>query len=314
VLLLTATDTGNTPVTHLLPAARYTRIHWFVEYGRRHGQLEALPPYDVVFNAIGDQDETELTADTVAAFLETCDRPVFNPPERIARTCRHMAPALFAGIDGLIVPKVARITAAEFAEHGLANLAEREGLEAPLLLRPLGSHGGQGMALVTDLKTAAAPTRDSYAAAFRDFRSRDSLYRKYRMIFVDRQPYPYHLAIGSHWLLHYERSGTAEHEDRRAEELRFLEHPETVLGDRAMAAIRAVGQRLDLDYAGCDFALLDTGEVLLFEANATMLAHPEDPAGPLARKNPYIERIFAAFQAMLITGKSAALETCQVNP
>jgi hypothetical protein len=69
-----------------------------------------------------------------------------------------------------------------------------------------------------------------------------------------------------------------------------------------MAAIRAVGRRLDLDYAGCDFALLETGEVLLFEANAAMLAHPEDPAGPLAGKNPYVERIFTAFQAMLLAG------------
>ena len=39
--------------------------------------------------------------------------------------------------------------------------------------------------------------------------------------------------------------------------------------------------------------------MLLFEANATMLVHPEAPDGPLAHKNPSIERIFAAFQAML---------------
>jgi hypothetical protein len=56
---------------------------------------------------------------------------------------------------------------------------------------------------------------------------------------------------------------------------------------------------MDLDYAGVDFSLLPDGRVLLFEANATMLAHPEAPDGPLAHKNPFIERVFTAFQAML---------------
>ena len=56
---------------------------------------------------------------------------------------------------------------------------------------------------------------------------------------------------------------------------------------------------MDLDYAGVDFSMLPDGRVLLFEANATMLVHPEDPDGVLAHKNPAIERIFEAFRAML---------------
>jgi tetratricopeptide (TPR) repeat protein len=308
VLILATTDLGNTPDRHLLPADRYTRLTWFVEYAGA-SQMKALPDFDVVFNAIGDADETGPTATNVARFLATCGRPVFNRPEAVARTFRHLAPALFEGIDALAVPKTVRLTAGTVAELGVREAARRAGVAAPLIARPIGSHGGQGVRLVTARTEAGADIeadRDHYATAFHDFRSGDGLYRKYRMIFVDRRPYPYHLAIGPSWMVHYETSGTAQHPERLAEEQRFLEDPEAVLGAAAMAAVRAVGERLDLDFAGMDFARLDDGQVLLFEANATMLAHPEDPDGPLAHKNPYVERILAAFRAML--GRGGAVD------
>ena len=46
--------------------------------------------------------------------------------------------------------------------------------------------------------------------------------------------------------------------------------------------IQHVGQALDLDYGGLDFSILEDGRVLVFETNATMLVHPEDPAGEFA--------------------------------
>ncbi len=60
-----------------------------------------------------------------------------------------------------------------------------------------------------------------------------------------------------------------------------------------------IGAAMGLDYAGVDFTLLSDGRVLLFEANASMLVHPEAPDGPLAHKNLAIERIFEAFRRML---------------
>jgi tetratricopeptide (TPR) repeat protein len=304
VLILATSDLGNTPERHLLPADRYTRLFWFVEYAGEN-QMRALPDYDVVFNAIGDADEAGPTTANVTRFLENCRRPVFNRPEAVARTFRHLAPALFEGIDALVVPNTARLAAAAVAELGVREAARRTGVAAPLIARPIGSHGGTGVRLVTARRESGAEIaadRDHYATAFHDFRSGDGLYRKYRMVFVDRRPYAYHLAIGPSWMVHYETSGTAQHPERLAEERRFLEDPEAVLGAPAMAAVRAVGERLDLDFAGIDFARLDDGRVLLFEANATMLAHLEDPDGPLAHKNPYVERILAAFRAMLARG------------
>jgi glutathione synthase/RimK-type ligase-like ATP-grasp enzyme len=89
------------------------------------------------------------------------------------------------------------------------------------------------------------------------------------------------------------------HPARLAEEMRFLEDPAAALGETAMRAIEGVGAAMGLDYAGVDFTLTPDGRALLFEANATMLVHPETADGPLAHKNPAIERIYAAFREML---------------
>jgi hypothetical protein len=41
-----------------------------------------------------------------------------------------------------------------------------------------------------------------------------------------------------------------------------------------------------------------------------MLVHPEAPDGPLAHKNPYVERILEAFQAMLAAIGAAPPSLC----
>jgi len=286
VLLLSTTESGNVPDRFLIPADRYTRATWYIEYAEA-AQMQALPPYDVVFNAIGDADLAGPTETNVARFLAVCDRPFLNHPDKVRQTRRDRLPDLLRGIEGLVVPSTMRVPAGHAAD-----------MAPPLLLRPVGAHGGEGVTLAMS-RAAERPAGDHYATQFCDYRSPDGLYRKFRMIFIDREPYPYHQAIGADWMVHYGTSGTADVSDRIAEERRFLEDPDGVLGPLASAAIRALGKRLDLDYAGCDFTLLADGRALLFEANATMLVHPEDPAGPLAHKNAQVGRILSAFQAML---------------
>ncbi|MGH6955646.1 MAG: tetratricopeptide repeat protein, partial [Caulobacteraceae bacterium] len=302
VLLISAADRGNVPERHLLPTDRYTRIYWYIEYASRR-QAAALPAYDVVFNAIGDDDEADATAGKVAAFVATCERPIFNRPEAVARTRRHLIPALVGDIAGLVAPTTVRIEAGALAKTGLEAAAREAGVTPPYLVRAIGSHGGDGLTRIATPEAARSfsPSsgRDHYVTAFADFRSADGLYRKYRVIFVDRTPYPYHLAVADTWMVHYQTSGMAARPDRLAEERRFLEDPEAALGHSAMEALGDLARRLDLDFAGADFASLADGRLLLFEANATMLVHPEAPDGPLAHKNPHVERIFAAFRGML---------------
>jgi tetratricopeptide (TPR) repeat protein len=300
VLILSTTESGNTPDRYLIPPALYTRLLWFVEYASA-GQMTGLPPHDVAFNAIGDEDLAGPTAANAGAFADLGAARLLNPPAKIARTRRDRAQALFGHIPGLAIPRTVRVEAVEVAASGVRAAARRSGVSEPFLVRPIGSHGGKGLFLVGGEAPdePLTPAAAYYLTAFEDFRAADGLFRKYRMIFVGRRPLPYHLAISPNWMVHYESAGMDKHPERLAEEMRFLEDPAAALGAEAMAAVTAIGAAMDLDYAGVDFSLLPDGRVLLFEANATMLVHPEAVDGPFAHKNPYIERIYAAFRAKL---------------
>jgi tetratricopeptide (TPR) repeat protein len=303
VLVLTTATDGNVPDTYLLPADRYTRLFWFVEYADP-SQFYRLPAHDVVFNAIGDPDRLGDALDTLLEFQRSCSKRMLNDPRRIVQTARHLTPGLLGDIAGVVVPATVRIGGWNGAQ-GLIEAARQAGIPTPFLARPLGSHGGDGLTLIRqDAAAPATAPSECYLTAFHDFKSADGLYRKYRVIFVDRKPYPYHLGISSDWMVHYETCDMPAHPDRIAEETRFLEAPQTALGAEAMAAVTAIGARIDLDFCGLDFSLLPDGRVLVFEANATMLVHPEPEDGPLAHKNPYIERILRAFQNGLIGKKS----------
>lgn len=299
VLILTTTESGNTPDRHLIPPAAYSRLLWFIEYASER-QMAELPAYDVAFNAIGDEDLAGPTAANAARFASLCKTRLFNPPERIVRARRDRTLDLLACVEGLVTPMTVRLQAEGLA-GGVIAAARHAGIEPPFLLRPIGSHGGKGLQLIEPGAPDAEPppALAYYLTAFRDFRSPDGLYRKYRVIFVGGEPLPYHLAIAESWLIHYEHAGVERHPERLAEEMRFLQDPARAIGAEAMGAVTAIGEAMGLDYAGVDFGLMPDGRVLVFEANATMLAHPEAPGGPLAHKNPAIERIFAAFRAML---------------
>lgn len=63
----------------------------------------------------------------------------------------------------------------------------------------------------------------------------------------------------------------AAHPEYRAEEAEFLENMAGVLGPRAIGALTQIQAAIGLDFAGIDFSLSAAGEILLFEANATMV-------------------------------------------
>jgi hypothetical protein len=297
VLMLAAAGYGNVPIDDLFPPATTTRIKWFVDYARA-GDGASLPPFDLVFNAVGDPDMAGPLPPAVRETVERSGKPLLNHPDRVARTQRDRLPLLLAGIADVEVPAVFRLARTE-----LADPAFQSRLTFPQILRPAGAHGGRGVALIdTPAKLAAADLGGAeawYLTRFRDCRSPDRYFRKYRIIFIDRQPYPYHLAISQHWLVHYFSADMLSPSWKRAEEQRFLEDPERALGRKAMAALCAIGRRLDLDFCGIDFTLAADGSVVVFEANATMLVHLRDAPHLLPYKHVHVPPIFAAFEEML---------------
>ncbi|MDD2877045.1 MAG: tetratricopeptide repeat protein [Acidiphilium sp.] len=304
VLVLTCGAAASVPLEHLLPRPRYAQVQWFIDYAQPD-QDRKLPPHDLIFNAIGDPDLMPPLGEPVRRLLRDTARPVLNHPLRVQRTRRSALPYLLESIPDIVVPAVSRVGDAPQSP-------EREAWQhrhrLPVIVRPAGSHGGENLHRVSTLAEAEARVARhaaAYVTDFIDYRTpTDQLYRKYRAIFVDRVPYPYHLAIGTHWLVHYWTAGMSDVPARRAEEREFLADPAKVIGARAMAALVAIGARLDLDYAGIDFSLLPDGRLLVFEANATMLVHPESEP-MFAYKNPAVAQILSAVEAMLTRRRAA---------
>ncbi|HEY0294727.1 MAG TPA: hypothetical protein VGC69_05255, partial [Bordetella sp.] len=306
LLLCAGRAAGNVPFEVLVPTPDNCRIKYAIDYAEP-AEDAALPSSDLAFNAIGEPDVAVPLAARLHGFAQRYARPLLNAPGRVAATRRDRLPALLDDIAGLQTARCLRLDEApntpREALDALARRLDEAGLALPLLVRPAASHGGAGLVRCTDQAEFDQALRGlqgpGYLSAYRDCRSPDGHYRKYRVVYVDRRPYPYHLAISPHWMVHYHSAGMLAEPWKREEEARFLADPRTELGMAAWAALEALGRQMDLDYAGADFTLLPDGAVFVFEANATMLVHYERPDGPLAHKNPYIRRIADAFGRLL---------------
>jgi len=304
VLLICGAGCGNVPLDLWFAPAATRRIEYMIEYAPADADaavLAALPYEALIFNALGDPDVAEPILSRLQDFAARAGRPVLNRPEAIAHTARDTLPGLLADIPNLLLPEVWRVKRAH-TDTLRRQFDTQAG--AGYLVRPVATHGGEGLVLVTSWAAALAHIErheagEFYVTRFCDFRSADGFFRKYRMIFIDGKPYPYHLAISPTWLVHYFSADMLAHAWKQAEEARFLADPGAVLGARAMVALEAVGGRLGLDYAGIDCAQLPDGRLVVFEANATMLVHPEPADSVLAYKNVPVEAMQQAFAAML---------------
>jgi hypothetical protein len=117
---------------------------------------------------------------------------------------------------------------------------------------------------------------------------------------IGGQIYPLHLAISRNWKVHYFTSDMADKPDHRAEEAQFLENMPAVLGETATTALLRIHDALGLDYAGVDFGLAANGDLLLFEANATMVIAVPDSSERWAYRRSAINGIIDAVVAMIL--------------
>jgi hypothetical protein len=103
----------------------------------------------------------------------------------------------------------------------------------------------------------------------------------------------------------------ADQPGHRAEEAKFLQDMPQVLGAKAMRALQDIQAALGLDYAGIDFGLSAEGDLLLFEANATMvIAKPNDDARWAYRRGA-IDLVLEAVIAMLTRRAATPQQRCR---
>jgi glutathione synthase/RimK-type ligase-like ATP-grasp enzyme len=288
--------TGSSDLTKLLvPPEPHHRLHVTRNYFRQGRQAD-LTGYKVLLNLITEPEAHAKTLANLKKVLRGVPGRVINKPEAVLRSTRDQVARLLTGIPRLIVPKTARLNGSKPAVAAAA--IEKAGVTPPVILRQVGTHSGKIVGLFNAVEEAVAALTpgDHVATQFVDFASADGLYRKYRAFFIGERIVLRHMLVSDHWNVHAK--------DRA----RFMaEHPQAVTEERALLesavpfqpgvreVLEAVRERMPLDFFGMDYGVTRDGEVVLFEANATMSFFPfsTDP------QFEYLKRCFAPAQAAL---------------
>ena len=266
LVLLVAAVGGNIATQHWIDDRVFAVTAVYADF---FDPTDPLPPHVMIVNAIGDADLCGTALAHAEQIVSRGTAPLINRPALVRATGREDNARRLANIPGVIAPRI-------------TTLSRAEDLRFPLLLRAPGYHTGQHFLRVDTPDTlaeaaASLPRADPLAIEYLDARGPDGMARKYRVMFIGGVAYPLHLAISADWKVHYFTAAMAADATFREEERRFLDDMPSVLGERAMGALRGIQATLGLDYAGIDFALAPDGSLLLFEANATMAIIPLAP-------------------------------------
>jgi len=269
---------------------------------------DSVPDHDVLFVAVGESDENIPLLQEIADIQSVWPRPVLNSPARIARLERDSTCAMLGDAPGVVMPvsvRVSRDTLAAIAaqQRGLGSVLA--GTDFPIIIRPVDSHAGRGLAKIEKAAELqdyllAMSENEFYISPFIDYRSADGQFRKYRIVLIAGRPYICHLAISSHWMIHYLNAGMAESAEKRAEEERGFASFDTGFAVRHAQALQAIYERMGLDYLGIDCAETPSGELLIFEVDSNMVVHALDPVDVFPYKQQQMQKVFAAFRALLL--------------
>lgn len=272
-----------------------------------------LPPYDLIFVAVGESDATRPILQVLEPFALSCPLPVLNDPARIALTSRDDAYRVLSTAPGVLMPDTVRVARAVLeqlarGEVELATLLDEAAF--PLIVRPIGSHAGHGLARLDGAEAIFAyleanPEAAFYVSRFIDYRSADGQFRKYRVVFIEGRPYAGHMAISAHWMIHYLNAGMNEDPAKRAEEARFMAEFDTDFAQCHAATLQAIAQACALDYLVMDCGEMPDGRLLVFEIDTGAVIHAMDPEAVFPYKHAQMRKVFAAFRAML--GRAAGI-------
>jgi len=303
VLELLSTAGGNVRMRAFLSDRIFKKYLVAAEF--YHPRMD-LPPHQLVVNSIGDADAGAAALRGAQLLVDRSSAPVINAPAAVLHTRRVEIARRLGAIPGVVAPGMKRLTRAELAAPGAAAALEREGIVFPMLLRSPGYHGGEHFVKIDEPDAVGAaidhlPGAELDAIQYLDARGGDGKIRKYRVMMIGGRLYPLHAAISHAWKIHYFSAEMAEHPENRREEAAFLEDMPAVLGERATGALAAIQKTLALDYAGIDFGLDAGGNLLLFEANATMAILPPGGDARWDYRRPAFQRASLAVYHMLVT-------------
>jgi len=300
VLALYAPFGGNTPTEYLFENAFFDTDTLSLFPDRDYDAAALSENIHLVINLVSDADQTGDLLPLAADLVDRLGLPILNHPRKVAQTTRDDVARLLKDIPHCRVPQALRLKSGH--DHSETALRAMLPFTSSCLARPVGTHGGDDFEKVEDLAGLSAflsqrKDHDHYLIEYIDYVSADGHFRKYRFIFVGEEILPYHLCIGREWKLHHINTDMAHQPWMQQEEAAFLNNPADVFGRSQMQALHAIRERLGLDYFGIDCGLDASGNVVVFEVNASMLVHARNEG--FAYKDPAVRRIKLAYDAML---------------
>lgn len=297
---------GNTPVDFLVEGSAVRHTTLFL--GPDLPVPDPPPEHDIAFVAApGDADTSRPFLHHIADCLTDWPCLVLNAPQSIMRLERDQLPMTFRDVPNLWIPNTARVSRADLAMIGHGALSPSDiftDLDFPLVARPVGSHAGRNLDLLRSqsdvqgyLSTCVDP--DFFVSSYIDYRSRDGAFRKYRIVFVDGEPFACHMAIADQWKVWYMNAGMDTASEKRDEEQHFMERFDADFGLRHRETLVKMARSVGLDYFGIDCAESLTGELVVFEADNALIVHDMDSTSVFPYKRQQMQKIFAAFVSML---------------
>ena len=251
-----------------------------------------VPDHDLMVFAASEPDAATLAR--MQLLYTAWPRPVLNDPAALPSLARDALARLLAGTPGICSPETAQFS---HAGHPV-------GTAYPALIRPVGSHAGEGLVKLDDAAGLKAYLQSStggpfYFSQFVDYRNHDGQYRKYRIAFIDGEAFLCHMAVSEHWMVHYLNAGMADSAERRAVEAAAMQEFDTGFAVRHRDAFSALCRLLPFEYFSVDCSELPDGRLLVFEADTAAIIHMMEPAATFAYKHVQMRRVFDAFGAML---------------
>ena len=315
VLMTNGDLMANTPVEFLLEDSDIDLTLWYV--GAGIPAIQEIPEHDVLLVAIGEADDKRDLLIDLHEILKNWHRPVLNLPIKIAELGRDRACHLLQPANEIAMPTAVRVSRQKMQElaDGLTKIGDLiADTDFPIIARPLGSHAGQGLRKVVSADAVAdylqaVPVDEFYIARFVDYRSADGMFRKYRIMLINGQPFISHMGISTHWMIHYLNAGMTESAEKRVEEARFMQSFDTDFAQRHAKAFAEIHQRTGLDYVGIDCGETTDGKLLIFEVDSDMIVHAMDPIEMFPYKQEPMRKLFTAFRQLLLAAVSASHQT-----
>lgn len=310
VLSVPGDISANTPLDCLLEDSDIDLVFYYVSPA--DPLAFPIPDHDAVYVGISESEENRALLASLDRALAQWPKPVINQPRHIPSTGRDTASRLLQDAPGLLIPptlQVARSSLLDVAAGKVAPAERIAGCDFPLIVRPVGSQAGRDLEKIErpeelDAYLSKVGDAEFFVSRFIDYRSRDGLFRKFRVALIDGKPYACHMGISSNWMVHYVNAGMYEDAQKRDEEAAFMER----FGDfaqRHRAALEAICQRTQLDYLCIDCAETQAGKLLIFEIDHTMVVHAMDPEHLFPYKQVHMKKVENAFRDFLFRRTTA---------